>query len=84
MDRMPQKYAAECEGDEDDLPDVLENLNMNDDEDEQDLADEAEMLGGDIGSNQTPENAEGMDSTAAKKKKKKKKKVKKPKEGGES
>lgn len=86
MDRMPQKYAAECEGDEDDLPDVLENLNMNDDDDEQDLADEAEMLAGDVSGNQNLEEdgAEGMDTTTSKKKKKKKKKMKKPKDGEES
>jgi len=70
LSRMPQKQAAECDGDEGDLPHVEEamgELNMGDEEDRKE---EAEMIGGDRPGGSGEE----------KKKKKKKKPKKKPKE----
>ncbi|CAG5130170.1 unnamed protein product [Candidula unifasciata] len=76
LTRMPAPMAAECAEDAEDLPgdaaaDAMENLNM---EDEEDAAEEEEMLAGDRGESKTSKLAQGGDKTGKKKKKKKKKK----------
>ena len=75
LGRMPERLAAECADDENDLAEDaaadLEGLTMEDEHEK----DEAEMLAGDRPGGKGPGGALG---TGEKKKKKKKKKLKKP------